>query len=231
MRLYKPKSKPLKFSLLLFLSCFLAGFASGSDTLVTFHGSQLKLPHGFREFSKKELNNVRQTFFNRDIMTVYERDNGLNGLEMLIIYYDSLSFATELPFEKIVALKLKTIKEDGIQFDNVTIDKLHHCVSGKTVMAADTSFFGFSVDRYGIMSFQHQNFTGIHLADNKLLSNILISANHAAPYKYIPVENPKVKKAKKEMEESGRLMTIAFIAMIFVWAARKYLIKKPASKE
>lgn len=225
------KPNILKFILCAFLSCFLTGFASGNDTLVSFHGSQIRLPREFRELSKKELNNIRLTFFNKDIMTVYERDQGIHGLEILIIYYDSLSFITELPFEKNVALKLKAIREDGSQFDNITIDKLHHCVFGKMVSVAGTSLFGFSVDRYGMMGFKYHNFTDIHLTDNKLFPNILKSVNHAAPYKYVPVENPKLQKAKKEMGESGRLMTIAFIVMIFIWAVRKYVIKKPEAKE
>ncbi|MDF3028239.1 MAG: hypothetical protein K0S23_2546 [Fluviicola sp.] len=33
------------------------------------------------------------------------------------------------------------------------------------------------------------------------------------------------KEAKKEMKESGLVMTIAFVVMVFIWLIRKYLVK------
>jgi len=207
------------------LFCLFFNFAWGGDTIVSFHGSKIKLPQGFNELSEDQLTIFKATIFNRQIMTVYEKKNDKYGLQRIIVYYDSLTGTKNLTFEKIVEIKLEVIKEDGITFDELKIDESNHCVYGRTIVQGDTSIFGFTVDGYGIMGIQFDNSDGITGNDKLDFEKLITSIKHSSDYTHIPEENPKAKKAKKEMERYGLTMTIAFIAMIIIWLIRKYAIK------
>lgn len=211
-----------KFLIILF--CLFFNLAWGGDSITLFHNSKIKLPQGFKELSEDNLRIFKETIFTREIMTVYEKKNSNNGIQRIIIYYDSLKGTKNLLFDKIVELKLEVIKEDGIDFDDVTIDKKKHCVYGKSILHGETSIFGFSVDYNGMMGIQFANSNGINSKDKEDFKNLITSIKHVSPYQYEPEENQETKDAKKEMEQSGLLMTIAFVAMIVIWLIRKYII-------
>jgi len=211
--------------LLILLFCLFFNFAWSGDTLVSFHGSKITLPQGFKELSKDQLTTLKTNLIDRQIMTVYEKQNDLNGLQRILIYYDSLTGTKNLKFEKIVALKREVIQESGLIFNHVKIDPVNHCAYGKTIVQGDTSIFGFSVDGNGMMGIQYDNSNGITLNDEKKFKHIVTSIRHDSPYEYLPEENPRVKEAREKMEHHGQLMTIAIVAMILIWGVKKYAIK------
>ena len=61
--------------------------------------------------------------------------------------------------------------------------------------------------------------------DKENFENLITSIKHGSPYLYLPEENQKAKEAKKEMEHSGLLMTVALLVMMLIWLIRKYVIK------
>ncbi|PHR46699.1 MAG: hypothetical protein COA32_09455 [Fluviicola sp.] len=197
----------------------------GSDTLVAFHGSKIKLPQGFIEFSEEQLTTFKSTIFDRQLMAAYEKKDDRTGLKRIIIYYDSLSGTKNLTFEKIVEIKLEVTKESGITFEDIKIDESNHCVYGRTIILRDTSIFGFTIDEFGIMGIQFDNSNGISIKDKENFENLITSIKHGSPYLYLPEENQKVEEVKKEMEHSGLLMTVALVAMILIWLIRKYAIR------
>ncbi len=197
--------------------------AWGGDSIISFHGSKIVLPQGFRELSEEQLTTFKATIFDRQIMTVYENKN--DGLQRIIVYYDTLSGTKNLTFKKIVEIKLEVIKESGISFGDFKIDESKHCVYGKAIILGDTSIFGFSVDEFGIMGIQFDNSNGLVSKDYENFEKLITTIKHGSNYKYFPEENSKAKEAKKEMEHSGLLMTIAFVAMTIIWLIRKYAIK------
>ncbi|NRA11172.1 MAG: hypothetical protein HRT57_04360 [Crocinitomicaceae bacterium] len=98
-----------------------------------------------------------------------------------------------LTFDKIVELKFKVIKGNGIEFKVAKIDKTLHCVFGETNVLGTTSPFGFSVDELGIMGIQFDNSNGINPTDKKLFETLIKSIKHSSPYHYVPEENAEVK--------------------------------------
>lgn len=210
-------------TLVILFFCLFFNLAWGGDSIVSFHESKIILPQGFKELSEDQLTTFKATIFDRQIMTVYENKN--DGLQRIIVYYDSLSGTKNLTFKKIVEIKLEVIKESGISFEDVKIDESNHCVYGKTSILGDTSIFGFSIDEFGIMGIQFDNSNGLFSKDYENFEKMITTIKHGFPYQYFPKENPKAKEAKKEMEHSGLLMTIAFVAMIMIWLIRKYAIK------
>ncbi|MNU74230.1 hypothetical protein D3C71_637270 [compost metagenome] len=212
---------------LIILFCFLFSSAWGSDdTIISFHKSSIKLPKGFKEFSKDELASFRATVFNRRIMTVYEKDDETAGLQRIIFYYDSLEGTKQLRFNEILRIKLEVIKESGIIFNKTKTDEAKHYAFGTAIVAGDTSIFGFSVDGFGIMGIQFDDSKGINEAGKKEFDKIMNSVKHYASYQYVPEKNPKAEEAKKEMGESGILLVVAFFGMISIWLVRRFLVKK-----
>lgn len=213
--------------ILIILFCFLFNSAWGSgDTLISFHKSSIKLPKGFKEFSKEELESFRATVFNRRIMTVYEKNDEATGLQRIIFYYDSLEGTKELRFNEILRIKLEVIKENGIVFTKTKTDETNHYAFGTAIVFGDTSIFGFSVDGFGIMGIQFDDSRGVDEVGKKEFEKIMKSVKHHSPYHYVPVENPRADKAKKEMNESGTLLVVAFFGMVSIWLIRRFLVKK-----
>ena len=210
---------------MIILFCLCYNLVLGGDTLVYFHGSRIKLPQGFKEFSEDQLTIFKSTIFDRKLMKVYDKTEDKTGLQRIIIYYDSLSGTKNLTFEKIVDIKLEVIKENGIIFEDVKIDESNHCVYGRTIILGDTSIFGFTIDEFGIMGIQFDNSKGISSNDKEKIESLITSIKHGSPYQYLPEKKLKAKEAKKEMEHSGLLMTVALIVMVLIWLIRKYAIK------
>lgn len=213
----------MKNLLTIFIFCLFFNLALGEDSSVNFHQSKIILPQGFKELSEAQLTIFKETIFDREIMSVYENKN--NGLQRIILYYDSLPGNKNLTFKKIIEIKLEVLKEGGISFENMKIDESNHCAYGKIAILGDTSIFGFSIDEFGIMGIQMDNSNGLSSKDFEKFEHLIKTIKHRSPYRYSPELNPKAKEAKKEMEHSGLLMTIAFIAMIMIGLIRKYAIK------
>lgn len=212
--------------MLIVLFCFLFSSAWGGDTLVSFHESTLKLPKGFKEFSKDQLESFRAAVFNRRIMTVYEKNDEETGLQRIIIYYDSLEGTKQLRFHDIRKIKLEVIQESGIVFNKIKTDETNHHVFGTTIALGDTSLFGFAVDGFGMLGLQFDGSKGINETDKKAFEKIMKSIRHHVPYQYTPEKNSTAEKAKGEMKQSGMLLVIAFFAMISIWLVRRFLVKK-----
>lgn len=213
-------------STILFLLFYLHfSFAWSEDTLVSFHGSTIALPQGFRELPKDQLANFKATLFNRKLMTVYERVE-TRGKQRIIIYYDPLSGTSELNFKTITDLKLSVIKESGISFIDLVKDSINHCVYGKTIFLEDTSLFGFSIDANGMLGVQFNNPSGINNKDQKVFERLLTTIQHTHPYHYKPVETPKAKAAKQEIDRSGMLIVLGLLAMAGIGLIRKYVLKR-----
>lgn len=215
----------MNYKLIIIFFCFFTNVTWSSDSIVSFHGNIIKLPHGFKEISTDQLSIFKTTIFNRQLMSVYEKSDDVDGLQRIIVYYDSLSGTKNFTFEKNVEIKLEVINESGINFDNVIIDEQNNCVYGRTITQGDTSLFGFTLDGFGIMGIQFDNSQGINNKDKENFKNLITTIKHISPYQYIPEENPKVKESKKEMESSGLLMTIALVVMILIWVIRKYAVR------
>lgn len=213
----------VKNNILFLLLCLFFNSVWGGDK-ITFHGSKIEIPDGYTQFSTEQLMVFRSTIFDREIMTVYEKTGKLSDLCRILFYYDSLSETKNLTFEKLVELKLEVIKESGIIFNDIVIDRDNHYAWGKSIILGDTSLFGFSIDENGIMGVQFNTSSNISNEDLKMFQKILKSITHQMPHQYIPEENIEVKKAKKEMKHSGMLMAISFVVMVLVWIIRKYLI-------
>lgn len=215
----------MNYKLIIIFFCLCTNLTWSSDSIVSFLGNRIKLPQGFKEFSVDQLSLYKTTIFNRQLMSVYEKRVEVGGLQMIIVYYDSLPGTKNLTFKKNIEIKLEVIKESGINFNNVIIDEQNHCVYGQTITQGDTSLFGFTLDEFGIMGIQFDNSQGINSKDKESFKNLITTIKHISPYQYIPEENPKVKVAKKEMESKGLLMTIALFVMISIWVIRKYVIR------
>lgn len=191
----------------------------------SFHNSKINIPSGFKMLTDEAFSIFKATIFDRKLMQVYEQKSSTNGLQRIIIYYDSLSEINTLSFENIVKLKLEVTNEQGINFNEVKTDNLNHCVFGRSIIKGDTSLFGFSIDNNGIMGLQYDNSNGISSKDKQLFSQLIRSIKHASPYHFQFKENSETQKAKKDMEYSGIGVTIGLIAMLVIGLLRKYIAK------
>ncbi len=212
-----------KFVLLFF--CLFFKLAWGGDTIVTFHGDKITLSEGYIPFSDEQLMQFKATIFDRQLMNVYERKMENNGIQRIIVYYDSLSGMKNLTFKEFVKLKLEITKEEGVLFDDVKIDKKNHCLFGRAIVKGDTSILGFSIDGFGIMGIQMDNSKGISFEDKENFERMITSIQHRSGYEYLQKENPKANEAKKQMSNNGLYMTIALLAMVTIWVIRKFVFK------
>lgn len=196
---------------------------------ITFHNCEMEISNNSIELNSDDLIEFNETFFKKSIFSVYEETEGEKLLNRLIIYYDSITGTKHLKFDKIVELKLASLKKMGIDFYDVQIDKINHFVYGKVRSELNTTLFAFCVDEFGILGIQCNVFNGVNSIELSKFKSILNSIKHKFPYQYSPEANPYVEKKEEEIEKTGVMLTIALVIMAVSWGIRR-LVKKTQNR-
>lgn len=213
----------MKLTLIILLLVFYVNNGFSQKQEIKIYNSKFKIPEYLKELSPSQMELFKSRFAIRKQIHVFASSENNKIDKSLIIYYDTLSNNTQMKFDEIVKLKLEITQESNLNFFDIQIDSLNYFVFGNLINKGDTSIYGFSINQFGMLSFQYDAIDGINSKAIKVFENIMKSVKQNNPYFF--KANSNIAKRKKEMEDSGLFVTIGLIAMIGIWFIRKYLIK------